>query len=376
MVDLRRSSDLSKLDLPTIRRFVQGSGYIYREPWGKYLHRYSRRVSGKELNLLIPGHEKIGDFERRISDLINDLSDQLKIHPELIVRDIVNSGYQVVRLIANEGSDEKTLAYDAGIDLLTNGMVLIDASTTLAVTGEKVSYIRGRRPDVVRHYLDQVRIGQTEIGSFIVTLLMPAGLSSNELGYTSSSFDDIGLAVAENFNSALRAAEDVGNFHSKLSDSALVHQGLTHNFAHALANMIESVDTLSIGFAPTAAGKSRRVFRQSKFSREAVLALREVEERLSPNPPDRNIRLVGVITAIRESSRRASGTVTIEADIDGEMRSVRIEFSRTERHIISDCFERKADVFLSVSGRLVDQNGHLKLQSATAFDIEPRGRLA
>jgi len=376
MIDLRQTSELGQLELESIRRFLQATGYIFREPWGRFLQRYSKKVSSREFDLLVPASRGIVDFDKRLYDLLSDLSEQLKTTVDVVIREIVNSGFQVVRLVANEGSEENTLSYDAGIDLLTNGMVLIDSSATLAVTGERVSHIRGRRPDAVRQYLDRVRIGQTEVGSFVVTLLMPAGLSSDELGYVSSSFDDIGIAVAENFNSALRAAEDIAKSHSRLTDTAIVNRGLTHNFAQALANMVESVDTLSVGFAPTAAGKSRRVFHQSSFDREGVAALREVEERLSSNPPERQIRLSGVITAIRESSRKASGTVTVEAVMNGETRSVRIDFSRQERHIIADCFERKADVYLTVSGRLIDQNGHLRLLSPNGFDIEPRGRLA
>lgn len=375
MNDSRSKSDFRTITAESLSRYARALGYFYREGWGKYLDRYSKKRSGAEYDLLIPNTSEISDYERRVYALIVDISEyEGKSQPE-ILREIANSEYQIVRIVANEGSHENTLSFDSAIDLLTNGMVLIDASATVAINGPTVGKIRGRRPDVVRKYLDQVRVGQTEVGSFVVNLLMPTMISSDELGLPESEAAGMGASVAERFRNALEIASRIGRSETRISEEFALERGLTANFSNGLINMIHAADNISVGVGPHITKSGRRKSYVREFKKESVEGLKELSQKLSPIQKSLGLKILGTITNITENPNKASGHFVIEASGDFAGRSVRVPFTRNERNTVFQGLHDKAEFQVQILGDLVDKSGHLKMENVKEITLEGRGTL-
>ena len=375
MNDIRPHTDLRTIPAEALSSYARALGYVYREDWGKFLGRFSKKRSGSEFEVLIPKTSSISDYERRVYAFVVDISEyEQKSFPE-VIREIANTDYQIVRIVANEGSHENTLSFDAAIDLLRNGMVLIDASATVAVNGPIVGRIRGRRPDVVRRYLDKVRMGQTEVGSFVVNLLMPTMISADELGLPESEAAGMGASVAERFRNALEVASTIGTAKSHVSEEHAMEMGLTANFSDGLIEIIKAADSVSVGVGPHTTSTGRRKAYVRRFKRENVENLQEVSTKLSPIERLNGVDLMGTITSITENSKKSSGHFIIEAKNQFDGRSIRIPFTRRERSTVVDGLKEKSEVQVRIFGDLVDKSGHLKMENVKNIVLEPRGTL-
>lgn len=360
-----------------IKNFAIEQGFAFREQWGRYLYRYSRKRGGREISLLIPATENLTDYDKRVVDVINTISDHLKVSTENVFREIVNSSFRVIRIIANEGEGDATLAYDSGIDLLRNGMKLIDSSANVVVSGPGVAMIRGRRPDAVSKYLDKVRIGQTEVGSFVVTLLMPLDFEATELGLPHDEFGGIGRAISDKFVTALKVAEDVGRDQSRMTDAALLERGLTVNFSNALIEMAKAVGSVGISVASrsSSAGSKHSV---ARFDHDSIPRLREVGRRLEPKnfvkKPEMIEFIRGTVVSISEKKGRSSGTIMLETDGLQGKAIFKLPFNSWQRDDIVAAFANKDTTELLVKG-LFDVSSGSVMSEAIQFSLDERHRL-
>lgn len=376
MVAKRDQMQISGIQLGALRSFLRNQGYIYREPWGRYLQRFSRKKGGREDNVLVPTQRDISDFERRLLEAFDSLSRQLEITSEAILREVVNSAYEIVRIRVNEGEQESTIPYDTSIDLLRGGFALIDSSAVTAISHETLSIIRGRRPDVVRRYLDDVRVGQTEIGSFVLTLLMPTGIDASDLDLPATVSDSFGARVSETFSSTLQAAEEAVRANGVQSNRSLMQSGITANFSGAVARIVEAAGDVSISLARVGITQSTAKRVSSKFLAEDSEKLRDIEERLTPRGDAEPFTVTGTITEFREPRGKSNGSIVVTCDVHGETRQVRTKFDRANRQIVIQALERKSEVYIEVDGDLLSKSGHFQLENPIGFRTVRRGPLA
>jgi hypothetical protein len=376
MDSLRTSvPSMETVQLSSLRAFLGSRGYINRERWGTYLDRFSRKVGGREQNVLIPTERDLVDFDKRMRDALEALSAHLKTPAQVLLKQIANSGYEVVRIAANPGEQSNTVSYDAAIDLLQGGFALIDSSAVVAISYESIRAVRGRRPDAVRKYLDRVQVGQTEVGSFVLTLLMPLSVEGDVLELPENMAETFGRQVAEQMSSALRAAERATRT-GEFAVRNIAEEGVTANFSKGIARMVQAVGDVAINLAPATDSKKAPRYVASKFSWRDLPTLKEIERRLTPKEQRKPVSLTGTVTEFREPSKRTSGTITLEAEVYGEVRPVRLRFERTERPIVIEALEKKPELKLSVVGELVSKSGHFQLENAHGFQLVRRGPLA
>ncbi|WP_152569599.1 MULTISPECIES: hypothetical protein [Sphingomonas] len=370
--DISANTDIS---LSSLKAYLENSGYKRREQWGSFLERFSRKRAGREDNVLLPTQSELVDYEKRVSDLVDALSRQLKLPTPLLLKQIANAGYEVVRIIANEGETQSTLAYDAAIDLLRGGYALIDSSAVVAISSNDLRTIRGRRPDIVRRYLDGVRVGQTEVGSFVMTLLMPVAADGVALDLPPTVADRFGTKVAERMSSAL------GGTHSavrsgEMTIAELTAKGITANFSAGLARMVEAVGDVTLSIAPTLRDNKQLRPTLSTFHYDDVKRLRQIEHQLTPPEHQREMSLSGTVINISEPRGKVSGVIVLKSEVFGEERPVRIKYDRSDRSTIMEAMARKSDVYLAVDGSLTSRGGHYRLDEPHDFRIVGRGSLA
>jgi hypothetical protein len=133
--------------------------------------------------------------------------------------------------------------------------------------------------------------------------------------------------------------------------------------------MVEAVGNVSVSVDPTKRIKSQRNPLVIKFQASDSISLRQIERELTPAEARRPLRVTGTVTEFKEPRGKASGTITVAAQVFGEERAVRAKFAREDRDTILDAISRKAEVELAVSGELIDKGGHLTLEMAHDFSI-------
>lgn len=369
------TTSLDTIELPSLRAFLQSRGYKYRERWGTYLDRYSRKLSGREQHVLVPTERHLVDFEKRMADVLEALTSQLKTPASVLIKQVVNSGYEVVRIAANPGEESSTIAYDAAIDLLRGGFALIDSSAVVTVADETLRIVRGRRPDAVRRYLDGVRVGQTEVGSFVLTLLMPTNVNETAFDLPQSFAESFGRKVAESMATALKATERAAK-KGEFAVNEVMQHGVTANFSGGIARMIEAVGDVSVGLAAAVDDRKAPRFPIAHFEKSNLRTLRELERRLTPKEQRKPLTIAGTVTEFREPRAKTSGTIVLSAQVYGEERPVRLSFTKDQRAMVLEAIEQKSDLLLRVSGDLISRSGHYNLDEPHGFELVRRGPLA
>ena len=141
--------------------------YLRRVGWSR-VSRYGDNASiyqhedGREL--LVPDREDLFDYVPVLREALTILA---RAHDKSAVRvyqDVVNQGRDVIRIAANnDANDDGTIAPDAASDLFTGAKHLWEAAVKSAL----------KNPEDVKEYWRDARFGQTERGSYVVTMLSP-----------------------------------------------------------------------------------------------------------------------------------------------------------------------------------------------------------
>lgn len=359
---------LESVSISALKSYVSDQGYVYREQWGTHLSRFSKKIGAREIDVFIPTSPTIRDFKRRINDLVETLSAQSKVSRDRILRDLVNSGYDIVRIAANEGEHEATLGFDAAIDLLQGGYALIDSCAVVAASTTLIAAIRGRRTDAVRNYLDKIRVGQTEVGSFVLTLLMPSDFDSVEVPNLENIAGTFGSRVVDRLSVALSTA-DLATKAIGDSSHGFAQGGLTANFSGAMHRMLASAGDIIITLDNSLISTKPKRAKRFKFRSESADRFKEIEQYLKPVELKGRHTLAGEILNIKEPKGKKSGFFVMACDVDGEDRSVRVKYNRSQRVFLMNAMNNKGVSLLSVSGNLVSKNGKLNLEDPNEFQV-------
>src|SRR3954470_2504453 len=163
----------SDFDLATLSQFdpAKIGAYLHSHGWEVIdAHRsaevWATRVRDTDTELLLP-RTKLRDFALRMAELLQTLA-SVEHRPGLaIARDISLAGSDVfrVRRPIRGGGDAVPLV--DGVKLVDYAFSLVAAAATAAVAPRKV--LPSRKPAQARDYLEHVRLGQTEHGSYVVT---------------------------------------------------------------------------------------------------------------------------------------------------------------------------------------------------------------
>ena len=168
--DVDALAAIAPVNLSTYLRFT---GWHMVQQWGTngYLWSYPS-VENSALELLIPSDNSVVDYVRRLMEVLSTLETKEERSQLEIYKDIVTATADVVRIRAVNGSThDGTFSLDGGVNLIGASKSLLEAAACSLVSPRPV--YQSRKPDKVNQFLEMQRIGQTEHGSYTVTLISP-----------------------------------------------------------------------------------------------------------------------------------------------------------------------------------------------------------
>ncbi|MBO9621370.1 MAG: hypothetical protein J7500_01530 [Sphingomonas sp.] len=371
-----RGESLKALSPAILRSFLLASGFDRRGRWGEFEERFTYAHGDRKIEVLLPISFDLADYTRRVAALLYDVGHALDLDQTQILRNIELSSYDVVRIKAHDGAAASSIRFEEAVELLENGFELIASAATTAALDEPRSILRGRRPDEAREYLETVRMGQTEVGSFILTLLLPVTAENNAPALPDAPPRLFGRNVSNRLAVALSASRHAIQ-EARASGSGVfieaVDDGVTANFCSALASMLKTAGDLTVRIDHGLQDEDTHPAARVAFTRDDIRHLSEGASILANKPNARPVALSGVIVALREASLRRPGTLTLKAEVDEQPHSVRIPFSRGERDIVIEAFRNKIDCTLEVSGSLVKKGAQFALENPHSFRINKMG---
>ena len=340
---------LSTVTPRSLFAYLESQGWRRMAPYGSTGYIYSLDEEIQEL--LVPSLP-LSDYERRIGELLETLSTVEERDSSSILRDISLSDFDLVRVRVPEASADGSVSVAGGVTLFQESRNLLLAAA--CSTSRPQRAFRAGRNQEAGDYMNSVRFGQTEMGSFVVNLLSPVppsliGQADLNTGLPLEPFARrVILKLVSGLRSASEAVHHVNSGDDINAFEREVPQGVSANLCDAIANLLEcnnrqglyiSVSWSLIRNPPEV--PSQVVFKDSDMSilREASRILKDRQER--PNE-----RLDGYVYALARGPSEHRGRVTLKAVIDGAMSSVRVDFPPPDYSRITDAHNLRRVVSL------------------------------
>lgn len=318
-----------------------------------------------EARLRLPTDTSLGDFAPRFHEalarlcLVNDWTAQ-----QLAVQ-VVSARSDVMYIRADQVAADGSIPLVQAESMLkgANALLLSAALSTVRPRSEH----KGRRPDLARDFVrDDVRMGHTQRGSFIITILTHLGedevvplddedstaLHDAQVKALSLPEDEAKHEIAR-----LQVGADLGEvrippFERRVMATLArgldsVREMALHTGAHTLdeavarglsANMVDALNgmtqydglrSLDLSFSWA---KAEQVAPPSvaevRVDRDVIPALESLRTRLERRPPEPDVETIyGQVTRLERGADDESGIVTVSGAVGKASRTVRIELS-------------------------------------------------
>ena len=145
----------------------RAEGWSKAEAYGDFSDIY---VADGLPEIILPRTENLGDYADVVSTLIGIFARVADVDELTLYRNLVTADRDVIRMRAAD-SDDGTVSMNEGVDFVRGASEIVLAAAC-SFSNHNRSFAPGANREA-REYLRQMRLGQTEQGSYVVTLLSP-----------------------------------------------------------------------------------------------------------------------------------------------------------------------------------------------------------
>lgn len=316
-------------------------GYLRAKGW-----REERRDNNAALwslggeEALVPLRTEFRDYARRVLETLRTLA-VVEDRSELAVfRDVKASSSDVIRVraVAPDYAGG-TMPFEEAVALVERSRDLMLAAACSAVAARPVFHTR--KPTDAVEFMKRVRMGQTEIGSFVVTMQAPVPpalqpvqqtLPTVEPGIAEEPFERrCTRTLIRSLHALQGAVEESTSSGSFGPFEAAVAAGVSANLCDTLVDLYESCHAAEIEVAVNWAAVHPHVPAQSEppprivLPREFVEPLKSASRMFREQRPDVGLEVRGYVVKLERNDGDMHGSITLYGPIGGRHRRVRLE---------------------------------------------------
>lgn len=335
--------------------------------------------TGEEVDIFLPLNRDVADYALRISEALRTLASVEKRSQLDVMNDLLTFSVDLIRVRAPGAALENgSLPIDQAVAFVERARDLILAAACAAIN--KRGCFATRKPTLAMEYMNRVRMGQTERGSFVLTILSPVTpkLSPGEEQLRLPSIpepDPYERQVTLTLIDALTALEDAAgraavSGQMKPFEDA-VSRGVSANLCYAVKGLSEISDAdgldIRVSWSP-----SRPVDEKTPslvtFSADRIPSIAEAGRMFKETAPAEDYDIEGVVTKLSRGIEASDGDVAITGYVDGRLRKIAV-------HLESDAYGKAIRAHeerqtVSCTGDLVKIGRGYRLQSPRHFRID------
>lgn len=324
--------------------------------------------------VILPRTQHLGDYAHIVSQLITIFARVAETDEISLYRALAMSDWDVIRVRAMGAETDGNVAVSAGLDLVRGAHDMLLAAAC-SLQGNKLLY---RANKEAQDYLNKVRLGQTEQGSFVVTLLSPVPSPiQQQLPLDAdwvSSDDPVERQVTQRLADALAATRRAAEGVARGGDASVfyhaISRGVSANLCEALAMLIEPFSALDISLTWARTRPMATARTAIRFAQDSAPILREVAQSFREREPQLDVRLFGFVRRLKQDVQETDGTVTLQAFMnDGSVRSVTAVLNQTDYERAIQAHRSKAVVM--AEGDLERNGPHWRLLNPNIKEIIP-----
>ena len=320
-VSIRDTDALRAVSPTALSAYAHVAGWCRQEPYRVHSDVY---VGEARPEIIVPRTERLGDYASVVATLIETFA-QVSGQDELTVyRSLVIADRDVIRVRAAE-SDDGSVTLNQGADLIGGARDML-LSAACSLRDPRPVYRAGANREAA-DLLKRVRLGQTDQGSFVVTLLTPVVPPPMPALFPDP--DDLNAPIERRMTrrlvEALSAARGAVERTAAGEESAFgesVASGVSANLCEALARVIEPFPTLDVGVSWARTRPMTASGAVVRFGWADTAVLREAARSFRDRAPRPDVRLHGFVRLLKREQADDDGTIGLAADVDGQRQSV------------------------------------------------------
>ncbi len=323
MITLMKSrAALAEVSPASLSAYARTNGWSKAEAYGDHSDVY---VGDGLPEIILPRTRELGDYVRVVAQLLEIFAGVAERNEHALYINLVTAERDVVRVRANESGGDGTVPISDGAGLVNGARDMILAAT-LSAHSPRPLY-RGGPNKEANDFLKQVRLGQTELGSFAITLLtpvIPPVLQEPPLPEMEEE-PPVARRVTRRLGQALlatRQAMERTNAGDSNAFAEAVSDGASANLCEALVQLAEPFPTLDIGVSWALTRPVKNSLPVVRFTKDDVPILREAARSFRSREPQPDLRLFGFVQRLKRDSSETDGTVTLRVSIEGKTQSV------------------------------------------------------
>lgn len=356
-------------------------GYLRSRGWSK-IHEISGKLSvwGHEnysdAEIVVPLRREAPDFVNRLSEIVAELESVENRSQFEIMRDLISSGYDLIRFgVKSPNTDSGSVRILDGVRIVDQASEILLAAACSAVKPRAVFH--SRKPQQAIDYMHNARLGQTEHGSFVLTILSPvapqlAAYGESDL-FPEEPFERRVVAtLATAVSSAVLAAEE--SFLREKQDFSpfekAVENGVSANLCEGLAGLVGDREDTSI-FMSVAWALNRPtpdlIPYKTIISPDVVPVIREAARVFRAHDSIEDYAVSGPVVKLERADGEDVGKVTIYAIIEGVPRKVRLNLSGADYETAVSAHQHYRSV--KVVGTLVREGRFHRVAKPLGFSL-------
>ena len=299
-------------------------GWAKSETYGDnsdiYVHEHAPEI-------IIPRTQRLGDYAEVVSRLIGVFAEIAETDELSLYRDLITADRDVVRVKAAPEASRGSVSLQDGVKLITGAHdMFLAAARSLH---ERRQYHHARATQEVNDFMQRVHLGQTEHGSFVITLMTSVVPPPFRIPTPSDSLEEnewpiedapIERQMTRSLLEALTAVREATERTAAGEMDAFpefVKRGASAGLCNALAMLIEPFGGIDIGLTWARTWPAETARETVRFGAADAPILREAARRFRERGPRHAAPVQGYIQRLSREDEETDGTATLRADIEG-----------------------------------------------------------
>ena len=340
---IRDKATLDSISSPALKAYLLAQGWNIQETITDKAVILAK--TGTDKQLLLPIRENLGDYGLRVSELLNTLADFEDRSQLSLLNDINRASFDVIRVRMSESIENDSMPLSTVGDICNEMRKMLLAAARSARESKTV-YGHKKFPDASNsNYVEKIRMGQTEHGSFVFTFLSPITPKSENISKDLAGeipepdpFERVatetllkGIIATKNATSALSKG--------KIPIEDPVQDGVSANLCNAISKITEKAKTteFSMTWAKTRPVTNFHAPNAVSFNRDEAKIIADwadtfrKPESYSDSETISRERITGWVYQLQQKDRQdEEGTIHITTTIEGQPKKLKVRLSEQD----------------------------------------------
>jgi hypothetical protein len=365
---------------------LQLAGYLRANGWrketdldGKGSLWLFQNPDDQEFDITLPARGEMADYALRMSEVLETLAAVERRSQSEVLRDIETTTADLVRVRAPRRDTENgTLPLDQAVTFVECSRDMMLAAACAAI--DKRPFFAKRKAQQAMEYLGRVRMGQTERGSYVLTILspVPPELRPAQGTLLPVEPDDpyersVTLTLMNALEALHRATQDAAAGGDMMSFQEAVLKGVSANLCDAVVGLsaVSPGDGLDVQVSWSRTRPvGGRIPSRVVLGNDSIPIIEEAARRFREIAPLEDVEIEGFVTRLDRGRDASEGDVTIEASLEGKLRRIALQLGTETYSLAVQAHDERRPV--RCTGDLAKEGRGYRLKDPRHFEIPLR----